>query len=152
MQVIVTSHDPLCLRGMHNGELAVMKRLGDEVTVMTELPDQKGMRVDQILTSEFFDLPSTIGSEFDRVVMRYQQLLSNDHLSASENEELMSLEKQLDEPYSRYLGYTNRERLMYKTIDQFIAKRRKNRISYSELDAETQNKLLQIWESDEEEI
>lgn len=152
MQVIVTSHDPLCLRGTHNGELAVMKKLGDEVTVMKELPDQKGMRVDQILTSEFFDLPSTIGSEFDRVIMRYQQLLSNDQLNAAENEELLSLERQLDEPSTRYLGYTNRERLMYKTIDQFIAKRRKNRVAYSELDEETQNKLLQIWETDEEDV
>lgn len=152
MQVIVTSHDPLCLRGTHNGELAVMKRLANEIIVTKELPDQKGMKIDQILTSEFFELPSTIGSDFDRIILRYQQLLSDDSLDSAESEELISLERQLDEPSIRYLGYTNRERLMYKTIDQFIAKRKKNRMSYSDLDEETKHKLIQIWEDEEEDV
>ena len=152
VQFIVTSHDPLCLRGTHYGEIAVMKRCGEEVTVMTNLPDQEGMRVDQILTSEFFDLNSTIDAKIDKLIAKYQRLLSQNNLNTIYSEELNSIEKELDDPTIRYLGYTNRERLMYRTIDHFIASRKKNKIAYSELDEETRLELLRILETEEDDL
>lgn len=150
IQFIVTSHDPLCLRGTHYGEIAVMKRTGDEVVVMKDLPDHEGMRVDQILTSEFFNLNSTLAPKTDRLITQYQLLLNKDDLNSVDFEDLDAIEKELDDPSIRYLGYTNRERLMYQEIDRFIANRKKKNLTYNELDEETRLELLRIWESDED--
>ncbi|MNB88335.1 hypothetical protein D3C75_353460 [compost metagenome] len=151
MQFIVTSHDPLCLRGTHYGEIAVMKRTGENVTIMKDLPDHEGMRVDQILTSEFFDLNTTLDSETDNLITQYQRLLVQRELGQQDIVNLNAIENKLDNPSIRYLGYTNRERMMYQVIDQFIAKRKENNIAYNELDEETKAELLHIWEMDDEE-
>ena len=60
VQFIVTTHDPLCLRGMRNGEVHVLYRDGQEkVREIEDLPDVRGMRAEQLLTSDFFGLAST---------------------------------------------------------------------------------------------
>lgn len=140
----------MCLRGTHYGEIAVMKRTSDKVVVMKDLPDHEGMRVDQILTSEFFNLNSTLAPKTDRLITQYQVLLNKDDLNPMDFEELEAIEKELDDPSIRYLGYTDRERLMYQAIDGFIANRKKKNLTYNELDEETRLELLRIWESDED--
>lgn len=61
VQFIVTTHDPLCLRGMEDGEIVVLQKDGrGEVHALDDLPSVKGMRADQLLTSDYFGLSSTI--------------------------------------------------------------------------------------------
>ena len=62
---IVTSHDPLCLRGMKNGEVMVLQRvpraeggagLPVKVEQLTQLPDVTNLTIEQLLTSDFFSV------------------------------------------------------------------------------------------------
>lgn len=59
-QFIFTTHDPLCLRGLFDGEAHVILRTNDgEIRLLEGLPDVRLMRAEQLLTSEFFGLSST---------------------------------------------------------------------------------------------
>ncbi|OON62474.1 TIGR02646 family protein [Massilia sp. KIM] len=64
VQFIATTHDPLCVRGMDDGEVTVLARdeLGS-VQIVGDLPDVSGMSAEQILTSEYFGLSSTLDAE-----------------------------------------------------------------------------------------
>lgn len=74
VQFIFTTHDPLCLRGMLHGEVHVLVR-GErgQVHEMTGLPNVRGMRAEQLLTSEFFGLASTsdpdVARELDELAL-----------------------------------------------------------------------------------
>jgi len=77
VQFIATTHDPLCLRGMNDGEVFVLQRdpVRHSVDLVSELPSIKGMRADQLLTSEFFGLGST-DPETDAKLIKYHYLVS----------------------------------------------------------------------------
>lgn len=72
VQFIVTTHDPLCLRGMDDGEVVVLQRdeLG-RIVQLKDLPSIKGMRADQLLTSDYFGLSSTIDPETELGMAQY---------------------------------------------------------------------------------
>jgi energy-coupling factor transporter ATP-binding protein EcfA2 len=60
VQFIVSTHDPLCLRGMNAGEVQVLYRNQDRhICSVEDLPDITTLRVDQILTSDYFGLSSS---------------------------------------------------------------------------------------------
>ncbi|MGE7965114.1 AAA family ATPase [Pseudomonas sp. NPDC089918] len=91
VQFIYTTHDPLCLRGMLDGEVHVLIR-DDEgcVQEMTGLPDVTAMRAEQLLTSEYFGLASTVEPEtmrkLDRIVLSDSRSTSPDaHFSEQMN-------------------------------------------------------------------
>lgn len=96
VQFIITTHDPLCLRGMYDGEVFVLQRdpVNRRVETLTNLPDVRGMRAEQILTSEFFGLGST-DPETDAKLMRYQMLQLNDHQTAAEAAEMDRLHDEI---------------------------------------------------------
>jgi hypothetical protein len=92
VQFILTTHDPLCLRGMYQGEVFVLRRNEKDNTIeaLTELPNVQGMRAEQILTSEFFGLGST-DPVTDAKVERYQYLTTQSQLSSDEQDERLRL-------------------------------------------------------------
>lgn len=60
VQFVVTTHDPLCLRGMDDGEVMVLQRDQDgRIQTLENLPSVKGMTAEQLLTSDYFGLAST---------------------------------------------------------------------------------------------
>lgn len=60
VQFIVTTHDPLCLRGMDDGEAVVLQRNGlNKIRPVEDLPAVSGMTAEQLLTSDYFGLAST---------------------------------------------------------------------------------------------
>ncbi|GAA0274420.1 AAA family ATPase [Alteraurantiacibacter aestuarii] len=97
VQFILTTHDPLCLRGMQQGEVFVLQRNEDNARVETleELPNVQGMRAEQILTSEFFGLGST-DPETDAKVERYHFLAKKVGRTAAEEDERKTLVAQID--------------------------------------------------------
>lgn len=148
LQFIVTSHDPLCLRGLHSGEVVVMKRTEHGIPIaITDLPAPNSLRVDQILTSEFFGLNSTVDPELEQTFARYYKLLALRNPSAKQQAEITKLKTQLES--SQQLGVTRRERIMLEAADQFIAeqdtvsdiKRREG------LKKETRDKILKMWKT-----
>jgi hypothetical protein len=148
VQFLVSTHDPLCLRGLKDGEVAIMRRDKDnEVIALTEgLPPIRGMRVDQLLTSEFFGLSSTIDPELEQQFHQYYQLLALPTLRPDQVDEVKRLRGQLDR--HRVMGSNRRERMMLEVIDGFLS--REAAISTSELrmrlSEEVKKEARAIWE------
>ena len=105
VQFIGTTHDPLCLRGLEDGEVIVLQRdeVGQIISI-PNLPSIKGMRADQLLTSDFFGLSSTVDPETELDVARFVEAVGD--LPAARVEEANRLVRQLvlgddaiDEPH-----------------------------------------------------
>lgn len=99
VQFIVTTHDPLCLRGVYDGEVFVLRRRkGDQaIEQLVDLPSVRGMRAEQILMSEFFGLGST-DPETDAKLAVYHDLNSRlDDLGDADRQRLYSLQEELEQ-------------------------------------------------------
>lgn len=115
IQFIATTHDPLCLRGMYDGEVFVLQRSAeDQVERVADLPSIRGMRAEQILTSEFFGLGST-DPETEARLLRYNRLAARiETLSDEEHAELRRLRAALDD--GMVLGSTLREQAYVEAL------------------------------------
>lgn len=123
IQFVVTTHDPLCLRGLEDGEVAVVRRNDNgKVVIISDLPSVKGLRVEQLLTSEHFGLGSTEDPEVDALFGEYYRLRAKRRPTAAERTRIGELEQRLGE--LRQMGNTERERLLLQSADQYIAQRR----------------------------
>jgi ABC-type hemin transport system ATPase subunit len=123
VQFLASTHDPLCLRGVRNGEAVVLRRTVDEdVYALTDLPPVQGLRVEQLLTSEIFGLRSTSDPAVDDALGRYQQLLATSDRTADQRAELKLLAARLRK--LQILGRDRRERLMLEAVDQYLGKER----------------------------
>ncbi|MEH6940150.1 AAA family ATPase, partial [Bacillus sp. JJ664] len=119
IQFIVTSHNPLTLRGLLRGEISVMLEDEDKETyVFQDLPSQEGLKIDQLLTSKFFGLYDTM-PEINKIFNEYYLLLSKMELNEDQKKRLNTLRGEL-ENYKK-LGSTMRERMFYEAIDIYIA-------------------------------
>jgi len=79
VQFIATTHDPLCLRGMEDDEVIVLTRTPDGgVGRLNDLPKISGMRAEQLLTSEYFGLSSTIDPDVQLDIARLAQGVATD--------------------------------------------------------------------------
>jgi uncharacterized protein (TIGR02646 family) len=145
IQFLVSTHDPLCLRGLAAGEVAVVSRDAKKrVVANTDLPPIGGLRVDQLLTSEYFGLNSTIDPAVEDLFTEYYTLLALRKPTRAQKDRLAVLKAQLEQ--FRMLGANQRERLMLEAIDQFLADEKAspsgNRVA---LKAATRNRLAEIW-------
>lgn len=94
VQFIVTTHDPLCLRGMDDGEVVVLQRNETgRIVQLEDLPSIRGMRADQLLTSDYFGLSSTVDPDTELGVARYAAQIAG--LSPAMVEEADTLVRQL---------------------------------------------------------
>jgi hypothetical protein len=148
IQVIATTHEPLCLRGLDEGEVAVMRRGDTQVEILEDLPSPAGMRADQLLTSHFFGLHSTIDPEIDRQFQEYYELLAKSERNDDENDRLAALKRDLAE--HRVLGYTRRDQLMYEIIDEYLAQEqaaigRDGYLDLKDLRDDTKRRVKDIW-------
>lgn len=84
---IATTHDPLCIRGMNDGEIVVLRRvqltqgttdagLLSQVQAQTDLPPVSELRIEQLLTSDLFQLHSTDDPEMDQQFAHIADLLA----------------------------------------------------------------------------
>jgi uncharacterized protein (TIGR02646 family) len=79
VQFVVTTHDPLCIRGMDDGEVVVLARNEEGgITTLADLPDVSGMRAEQLLTSEYFGLSSTIDPDLQLEIARLAEGVAAD--------------------------------------------------------------------------
>jgi uncharacterized protein (TIGR02646 family) len=122
IQFVVTTHEPLCLRGLEDNEIALMRREGRDIVVEDDLPSPVGLRVDQLLTSSLFGLHSTIDPELDSKFVEYYALLAkhDTELSESQRNRLGELKKELSGV--GILGHTRRDQIVYEAIDEYLAK------------------------------
>jgi hypothetical protein len=120
VQFLVSTHDPLCLRGVRDGE-AIVLRKGSEgrIVLLDDLPSTDGMRVDQLLASEHFGMGSTIDPEVDMLFAEYYRLKAKRRRSKPEQARIAELRERLDG--RKLLGVTRRERLALDAADDFLA-------------------------------
>jgi energy-coupling factor transporter ATP-binding protein EcfA2 len=126
VQFIATTHDPLCLRGLADGEVVVLHRLGGRLVAQQDgLPSVGGLSVDQLLTSEHFGLFSTLDPGMEDMFERYYELLAAPELSESEEQDLAMHRFVL--AGTQQLGRTRRERLALEAVDEHLADERNAR-------------------------
>lgn len=115
-QIIYSTHDPLCLRGLKEGEVAVLRRDRlNHIYALENLPSVANFRVDQLLTSEHFGLRSTVDPELEVKIEAYEELLSKPDRSDEEEQSLADLVAELTD--TRYLGGSRRERMALQMLD-----------------------------------
>lgn len=115
IQFIFSTHEPLCLRGLVDGEVAVLQQDELGVYCLTDLPEIQSLRIDQLLTSEHFGLATTLDPAEHQKIQRYHVLLRDTERTAAESEELSELERELSD--SKYLGSSRRERMLLQLLD-----------------------------------
>ena len=147
VQFLASTHDPLCLRGLADGEVVVVKRDSQgEVVAITDLPSVAGLRVDQLLTSEHFGLNSTIDPELDALFAEYYLLKAKPKPTAADRRRLRELSARLDG--LEVLGTTRRERIVFEAADDYLAKAGDltDPEARLELKAATKRRISAIWE------
>lgn len=145
LQGIVSTHDPLILRGLKDGEVRVLHADTQSGAVTeSDLPPLSGLRVDQLLTTDAFGLRSTLDPQVEEDFGRYYFLLAKAARSGDEDGELEDLRNRLAS--EGRLGETVRERMMLEAIDEFLARTASGMRDGAVLDEETRTRLQAIWE------
>jgi hypothetical protein len=97
VQFIATTHNPLVLQAAPNANIIAMKRDDDHAIVAPSHENIQNWRVDQILTSELFDLPSARPPRLDSLFEERTKILSKPRLSTNDKVRLTELDKQIGE-------------------------------------------------------
>ncbi|MEO5727052.1 MAG: hypothetical protein ABI134_02340, partial [Byssovorax sp.] len=71
------------------------RRQGDHVIIDQDVQSVRGWRVDQILTSELFDLPSARDPAQDELRLRREEILGKARLTRADKAELARIEAEL---------------------------------------------------------
>ena len=122
IQFIVTTHEPLCLRGLVKGEIVLLTNdASNNVHAICDLPDPSHLRIDELLTSGFFGLNSTLDPDTEKDFRDYYSLLIKPKLTKDERVQKLGLEARLPR-YGR-IGRDEREDLVYHLVDQVLARR-----------------------------
>jgi hypothetical protein len=122
VQFLVSTHEPLCLRGLFEREVTRVRkdpRCGVYADLVERSPSS--YRVDQLLTSEFFGLDTTIEPDLERRFHHYYRLLAKSERSPEETATLNELYRYLQKNARPALGYTRRDQLLYDQIDQLLS-------------------------------
>lgn len=96
-QFIVTAHSPLMAQAAAEANLVVLRQEGDHIVIDNNPATVRGWRVDQILTSDLFGLPSPWAAEHDAARQERTELLSKPKLSRADKGRLQVLERRLGE-------------------------------------------------------
>lgn len=128
---IVTSHDPLCLRGMRENEVMVVQRVPSSgqlpvaVEAMSSLPNISQLTVEQLLTSDFFSLLSTDDPIEERKLAQIGDLMAKRISGSIEEAELKILENlERDLSHALPIGGSEVHRLVQEAVEEFLSKRR----------------------------
>ena len=133
---IVTTHDPLCLRGMENGEVVVARRVRsdddggsgshEKVELLTGLPDLTKLSIEQLLTSDFFSLASTEARETEDKLSALGSLLGRSSgepdLSEEEQEALSTFRDEIADALP--IGSGAVQQMIQGALGEFLRGRR----------------------------
>ena len=96
VRFIVTTHDPLCLHGLHNGEIYRLFRDPESRQVRAIPMDvPKGLQIDQLLTGRWFGLVSTMDTDTRGLFEEYMALLRMKKRSAAKTTHLETIRTEL---------------------------------------------------------
>lgn len=113
-QFIVTAHSPLIVQAAEdfNANIVVCRKERDRVIIDNDIESVKGWRVDQILTSDLFELPSSKSVQMENLRNEKINLLMNDSLTTKNKERL----REIDEELESTPIFSNRESIDAETL------------------------------------
>lgn len=144
VQFLVTTHDPLCLRGALDGEVTVLERGKDGVRSVSDLPNVQSLSVEQLLTSSYFGLRSTEDPALEAGLIRYTALATKPDRSPTEEEELERLRGIIHRSVS--VGRTPEEQLVYESAASYLHQQRQQSSSTT-ASIETMARMVDVWSS-----
>jgi uncharacterized protein (TIGR02646 family) len=111
LSFLVTTHDPLCLKGLFDREIVALRRgRTGLVSFATDIPSVDVLKTDDILTSkELFELPSSRNRTSAVTIARYSALLNKTARTKHEESELKRLSKSIAEMLAGSLTPMQRE-------------------------------------------
>lgn len=142
---IVTSHDPLCVRGMFNGEIVALNRYRNEEGEEGALPERveriddfdrvETMTVEQLLTSDLFQLVSTDDDGFDRELAGVADILTRQTAGADLTDGEHATLRRFDALIRDGLpvGGDAVTQLVREAVAEFLAERRSGNSAASEI-------------------
>ena len=95
IQFIATAHSPLMAQTSLDGNLAVLKRLGDHARILNDPFVITDWRIDQIITSDLFDFTSPRPPRIEWLMNRRSELQKKQKLSKDEKKELYKIDRRV---------------------------------------------------------
>ena len=135
---IATTHDPLCLRGMDGGEIRVLRRrasdaAGGQLPMVVEqvesLPAIGSLTIEQLLTSDFFQLFSTDDQLVEVGLAGVGDLLASaratDSPTGAQSNDLEAVRRKIREDIAAALpiGSSEVQRLVQEAVEEYLVKR-----------------------------
>jgi hypothetical protein len=134
--IIATTHDPLCLRGLHPDEVIVLRQTmvenpgADELPVKVEkleqLPNVENLTIEQLLTSDFFSMFSTDSVEVEERLARLADSLSRQTgggvIDESDAALIAGLKREVIDVIP--IGSTEIQQIIVEAVHQYLLQRR----------------------------
>ena len=117
LQFVATTHDPLCLRGLQPGELHLLERRDDTVTIQ-QIDVPPGLDADEILTGSWFGLDTTLDPKVQADLMQYRNLRLEGH--GPNDPAVADLQHRLELTLGSYTG-TSLGRVMVEAAGELVA-------------------------------
>ncbi len=110
VQFIVATHSPLCTSGIADLDENMYQvfrfhKTGNEPASMVPVPSLCGLRADQILTSEAFDLPTTRNPKIAEKLERFSKLYLKEPRTKWEEDEFHELGRELEERIPSHIDF-----------------------------------------------
>jgi ActR/RegA family two-component response regulator/energy-coupling factor transporter ATP-binding protein EcfA2 len=132
LQLIATTHSPMVAGSVDRSSVRVLKRGSDGIEVLSDLPSVDGWRADQILTSVYFDLPTTRNTDTESRFRKYADQLAD---AGPEDAEVRRLGAEVAETL-QIEGEGIVDRVTYELLDRLLLDR------FTALDADTRRLVL----------
>jgi predicted ATP-binding protein involved in virulence len=97
VQFVVTTHSPLVVQAAEAANVVLLRREDDHVIIETDVSTVRGWRVDQILTSELFDLPTARPESLDPLLGERNRILAKARPSRVDRARLREIEQIISE-------------------------------------------------------
>jgi len=147
VQFLATTHDPLCLRGMYDGEVQVLARDEEQhIERLTDVPNVRGLSVEQLLMSDYFGLYSTEDPAIEDSVISYVALATKRNRSPEDDAELARQRQIAREQI--VLGDLPQTQAVQEALSQYLLDRRmKPAGDRAALKQDTINRVVDLWKS-----
>lgn len=118
VQFIATAHSPLIVQAAQGANIVVLHRDGDRVLIDNDPQSVQGWRIDQILTSDLFGLPSARPPQDEKLIAERRRILGQASPSPEDQARLKALDAQIG-PLPQ--GETAEDISAMETIRRFAA-------------------------------
>ena len=96
VQFIVTAHSPLMAQDALYANLVVLRNKGDHVVIENDPVTVRDWRIDQIITSGLFGLPTSRRLETEQLILEREGILNKSERSTEDKDRLRGLDEKLD--------------------------------------------------------